>query len=172
MNRQQKETAIADFREMFSKAQATFLVNYTGVTVASMQSLRRGLRENNAIFKVTKARLMKIAANDIDGIEDFRENLKNQVGLIFALGEVTVVAKKLVDFSKGSERFKIVSGFFESKVITDGQIKSLASLPSREVLLGMVAGALQAPIAGFANVLRMMLIQLLYTLNQVAQKKK
>ena len=54
MNRQQKEAVVGQVRDLFEKASATFLVNYQGVTVADMQNLRRGLREEDGTLKVTK----------------------------------------------------------------------------------------------------------------------
>ena len=171
MNRQQKEAVVSEFRAIFEKAHAAFLVNYRGIVVADMQVLRRGLRHEDGVFKVTKVRLMKISASDIDGIGGFKNNFKNQVGLVFAFGEVSCVAKKLVDFSKEHKTFKIVSAFFEKSVISEEQIKALAALPSREVLLAQVVCGLKSPVAGFVAFLRMMLVRLIHTLQQIADKK-
>ena len=73
---------------MLSASQAAFLVGYKGLSVAQIQTLRNDLREVGGNLKVTKARLMKIAAQNIQGIESFRDNFKDQVGLVFAQEEV------------------------------------------------------------------------------------
>ena len=171
MNRQQKETIVADFQDLFQKAHAAFLVNYKGVDVAGIQSLRSSLRKDGALFKVTKARLMKKAAQKVDGVDKFSEDFKDQVGLVFALGEVPGIAKKLVDFSSQTESFKVVSGFFESKAITQEQIKLLAALPSRDVLLAQVASTLQAPMAGLARVLQLVVTQMSQASGQTVESK-
>jgi len=112
MNRQEKELVVADVRQKFGSAQAAFLVNYKGLPVHLMQALRKQIREADGSFKVTKARLMKIAAQDIPGSQDFSLNFKDQVGLVFVNNEVTVVAKKVVEFAKEHDALKIVAGFF------------------------------------------------------------
>ena len=132
MNRQQKEAVVSEFHDFFQKAHATFLINYNGVSVGEMQRLRSQLRQNEALLKITKARLMKIAFKGIEGADGFADQFKDQVGLVFALGEVSSAAKSIVKFSKDLESFKIVSGFFEKQAITEEDICLLASLPSRE----------------------------------------
>lgn len=177
MNRQQKEAVVADVEKLFTESPATFLVNYKGLTVAQMQKLRRGLRAEEGSFKITKARLMKIAAqkasNKVQEFESFKEEFKEQVGLVFSQGDNTPgLAKVLTEFAKENDALEILSGLFEEKVITQDQIKQLASLPSREVLLGMLAGALQAPISGLARTLHQLPTNLAYALQQVAEKKQ
>ncbi|MBU1007535.1 50S ribosomal protein L10 [Candidatus Dependentiae bacterium] len=171
MNRQQKEAVVADFKEMLSSAEATFLVRYRGLSVADMFSLRTALRGSGGKLKITKARLMKIATQGIDGIEPFKDDFKDQIGLVFALDQPSPVAKQLVEFAKGRDALQIVSGFFESKVLTKEEVEFFASIPSREVLLAQLAGTLQAPVASFASVLNMLVLQLLYALKQVAEQK-
>ena len=100
MNRQQKEAVIKAFKAELTESNAAFLVKYRGLNVSQLQSLRTDLRQAGGRLKVTKARLMKIAAAEIDGIDGFKEDFKDQVGLVFAKEEVPSVAKKLVDFSK------------------------------------------------------------------------
>lgn len=170
MNRQQKEAIVQNFSQQLNESKASFLVGYKGLTVAQLQALRGQLREVDGTFKVTKARLMKIAAQDIDGIDGFKDAFKDQVGLVFVNGEVPTVAKALVKFAKGNEKLDIVSGFFESQTMTKDQISRLASLPSKEVLLAQLAGTLQAPVRNFAGVLNQMIVRLVYALDQVAKK--
>jgi len=172
MNRQQKEAVVADFKQMIEQAEASFLVNYRGLTVKDISSLRSDLRQSGASLKVAKARLMKIAAQDVEGIDKFKDNFKNQVGLVFAKQEVTSVAKHLVDFAKKQKDLEILSGFFESKVLSRQEVEFLASLPSKEVLLSQLVGTLQAPIRNFAQVLQMLITRLAYALKQVSEKKE
>lgn len=153
MNRHQKEQAVADFRKMFSDAEAAFLVNYKGLSVQSMQTLRKQIREANGTFKVTKARLMKIAAKNVKGSEDFAGNFKDQVGLVFAKTEFTVVAKRIVEFAKEHEALKIVAGFFEDRLISKNEVVALGAIPSRAELLAMLVYTLQAPMVGLVGTL-------------------
>lgn len=171
MNRHQKEAAVAEVRELFSQTNATFLVKYQGMSVSHLQSLRRALRENNGVFKVTKATLMKKATHDMDGVDTFSAQFKDQVGLVFAKGDVSLVAKQLKLFSEQNEALKLLSGFFEARVLTQQEVAYLASLPAREVLLAQVVGTMQAPIASFVRLLNLLTVRLLYVLKEIEETK-
>ncbi|MBD3231083.1 50S ribosomal protein L10 [Candidatus Dependentiae bacterium] len=171
MNRQQKEAVVSDLKEMFSNSKAAFLVGYKGLDVASIQSLRGELREVGAHFKVTKARLMKIASQDIDIEGGLQDVLKDQVGLVFVKEEVPGVAKVLSDFSKKNEALQIISGLFESKVLSSKQVEFIASIPSKDVLVAQLLATIQAPVSQFVRLLNTMNVRLLYVLKQISEKK-
>ena len=172
MNRQEKETLVAELKEQMSAAQATFLINYKGLNVATLQGLRRGVRSGGGTIKVTKASLMRIAAQELEGSEEFASNFKQQVGLVFARGDVAAVAKQLMDFSKTNKSLQVVAGFFENRLLNNQQLVFLATLPSREVLIGQLAGTLQAPISALARVLQANIAGLAYVLKAVEEKKQ
>lgn len=154
MKRVQKTTVVADFKKLFETSQATFLVNYKGIDVPFVQSLRRELRDSGAVFKVTKARLMKLAIDGLKGADEFGTQFKDQIGLVFVSTEdVPAAAKTIVKFSRENESLKVVSGFFESKLMSRAEVESLALLPTRDVLIATLAATLQAPIATFARAL-------------------
>jgi large subunit ribosomal protein L10 len=172
MNRQQKETVVADFKKMLSESQAAFVVNYKGMNVALMQDLRKKLRADGGSLCVTKATLMRIATQGVKGADDFSKDLKDQVGLVFAKGDVSAVAKQLLTFSKENESLKVLSGFFESRLMSKQDLTYLATLPSREILLAQLAGTMQAPVASFTRVLHTLIARLLYVLKQIEEKQK
>jgi len=172
MNRQQKEAVIKEVRDLFDQSQAAFLVGYKGLTVAQVKALRKDLREAGGVFKVTKARLMKIAASDITNVDEFSVAFKNQVGLVFVKkGEVPLVAKKLVNYSKENELLNIVSGYFESKPISKNEIGYLAALPSKEVLLAQILGTINAPASRSAGLVHTVISRLLNVLKHISEKE-
>lgn len=172
MNRQQKEAAITTIKDLFSKSQAAFLVGYRGLTVANLHSLRKDLRKSGGTFKVTKAKLMKLAAKDIKGCEDFSNQFKNQVGIVFVNQEVPAVAKTIVTFSKQNENLNIISGFFESHTLSKQEIENLAAIPSKEILLAQLMGTLQAPVAALVRTLNAIATSVQTTLQQVSENGK
>ena len=176
MKRQQKENVVADFRKMLKEAQATFLINYKGLNVALMQDLRKNLRAHDSKLKITKARLMKKASESTDqkntALKQFQENFKDQIGLVFSQGDISAAAKQLVEFSKKNKQLEIISALFESKILTKEDIKTLASLPSREVLLAMFVTTIQAPAASLVKILHNSIASLLYILKQIEEQKK
>ena len=90
---------------------------------------------------------------------------------MFAKADVSVVAKQLLEFSKQHEALKLVSGFFEAKMMDKNQVVMLASLPSREVLLSMVLATMQAPTSSLVRLLNLMIVLLLFVLKQVGENK-
>ena len=171
MNRIEKESEVAQLRQMFQDANGVFLVKYGGLSVSQLESLRGDLRKKSAVFRVAKARLMKIAAGDDEGAEALRKNFSGQVALVFALSEVPSVAKQLVTFGKDHNSLGLVAGYFEDTVLDASEVEGLASIPSRPELLAQVAGVLQAPIAAAARVLNAPLVQLATALGALVEKR-
>jgi large subunit ribosomal protein L10 len=170
MNRVRKEAVVAEFKDMFERSPATFIVQYGGLNVGSMQSLRKNLREHGGVVRVAKARLMKIAASQAERADEFKGNLKSQVALVFATQEVPAVAKVLVEFAKDQSSLAVVSGYFENKPIGSSLIQVLAILPPREVMLAQLAAVIQAPIISLARALNEINAKLARAVQQVAEK--
>ena len=172
MKRPQKQQLVESLKSSLQNAEGSFLVNYQGLTVAQLQDLRTKLRAHKGRLQVAKWRLMRIAAEGVEGITDFKGAFGQQVGLVFADEQVPPIAKAIVDFAKENDALEVLSGFFEAHALTADQIKALASLPSREILLGQVAGTLQAPIAGLARGLNDLLVKLVRALSEIENQKQ
>lgn len=172
MNRQEKLAVIEHLKEGFTGSTASFVVNYQKLTVVQMQKLRRALRQQGGSLKIAKARLVKRAVDGMEGIDTLEPYLKEQIGIVFADKDVSAIAKVLRDFAKENEALKLVVGRMDHKTLTADEVVRIASLPSREVLLAQVCATLQAPSAGLARVLNGMILQLLWTLKQVGDKKQ
>ena len=170
MNRQQKESVVSDFKKMFTESPATFVINYKGLSVNRLQKLRQELRQNGSLLRVTKARLMKIAVQDVEKVCDLQSDFKDQIGVVFTKDDAIAAIKTLTSFSKENKHLDIISGFFESKLVSQEEILTLSKLPSREILLGMLLNAMQGPIVKFVRTLNTPITQLLYVLKQVEEK--
>ncbi len=172
MNRQQKELVVQLFRENFTNSPASFVVGYRGMTVSQMQDLRTKLRESGGLLRVTKARLMKRALENVEDGQALIPHMHDQIGVVFVLDEPTAVAKVLSEFSKENKALSLVVGRLDRDILDSDGIVRIASLPSKQQLLGILCGTLNAPIHCLAFVLSMQIGQLLLVLKQVAQKKK
>jgi large subunit ribosomal protein L10 len=154
MNRQEKSQLVSELKGQFSQSTGSILVGYKGLSVNQLQKLRRGVRQNGGQFKVTKARLMRLAAEDLETAQPLIPFFKEQVGLVFMVNEDPAVIKFLHTFSKENEGFKLVAGSMGSKLVEASTLVRLASIPSREVLLSQLCGVLKAPISKLAFVLQ------------------
>ena len=172
MNRQEKSNVVSDLQRMISESQAMFLVNYKGMSVPLLQGLRKNLRTDGSKLKIAKASLMYRATQDMSGVEPFSKNLKDQIGIVFVKQDVSATAKHLVSYAKEHASLTIVAGFYESKFLSTQDLNTLASLPSREVLLAQLAGTLQAPVTNFVRILHLLLARLVYVLKEIETKQQ
>ncbi len=109
---------------------------------------------------------------DLEDAAEVRPFFKDQIGLVFAKNESPAVAKVLYEFSKKNDALKLIIGRMDSHILDAQTVGRIASLPSREVLLGQVCGTLKAPIQGLASVLNTLVLKLLWTLKEVEKTKQ
>jgi len=172
MNRHQKEELISALRGTFDSARGSFLVSYRGLTVDEMQSLRSGLRQKGGTLKVAKVRLFKRAAEGVEGADGLIPFMQEQLGVVFATEEPPAVAKFLHEYSKGHEKLQLLAGSIDTEIFGAAEVARVALLPSREILLAMLMGTLNAPMGNFVRVLSMLQLKLLWTLKAIAEKKQ
>jgi len=171
MSRQIKKQTVESLKTNFAESDASFLVGYKGLDVQKLETLRGKLREQGGQCKVAKVTLIRRAVDGLEGIDPLMPLLKDQVALVFGEKEPPAIAKILDAFAKENEQLKILAAYMDSRVLGEKEVSQLASLPSREVLLGMLCGALQAPVAGMTRVLNMLILRLLFALKEIEKKK-
>ncbi len=167
----EKKQMVAQIKERLEKAQSVVIVEYRGLTVAADTELRAKLRKAGVEYKVLKNTLVKRAADEI-GVSGLDEYLQGPTAWAFSLKDPVAAAKVLLDFAKTHDKFKIKGGIMENKAFAAAGVKTLADLPPREVLLAQVAGAMQSPLAGMANVLQGPLRKFGYALEALRKQKE
>jgi large subunit ribosomal protein L10 len=128
------------------------LTEYRGLNVAAMAELRRALRAAGGDYKIYKNTLARLGARSA-GIDTLDEMLTGPTAIAFVEGDAAAVAKALRDYARGNPALVVKGGLLGQRVLTANEVTALADLPSREVILAQLAGALQAPIAQFASLL-------------------
>jgi large subunit ribosomal protein L10 len=171
MKKQEKARVVASLSDAFKASQASFLINFKGMTVLQMQNLRRKIRQDGGTLQVAKARLMKRAVQEAEGTDTFVPYLKDQLGIVFARDNAPLFAKTLNEFAKKNESFKVVACFLDNRTFDSASVLRIAHLPPREVMLAQLCGVLKAPARGLVGTLNMVLLRLLLVLQQVAQKQ-
>jgi large subunit ribosomal protein L10 len=139
MARPDKAAAVAEITELFRGSNAAVLTEYRGLSVKQVKTLRRSLGEN-AQYAVVKNTLTKIAANEA-GISSLDDLFAGPTAVAFVTGDPVESAKALRDFAKENPALIIKGGVLDGKALTADEIKKLADLESREVLLSKLAGA-------------------------------
>ena len=141
MARPDKAAAVAELAENFRDANGTVLTEYRGLTVKQLQELRRALGDSVS-YAVAKNTLTKIAAKEA-GVELDEALLVGPTAIAFINGDPVDAAKALRDFAKANAPLVIKGGFLDGKQLSADEIKKLADLESREVLLAKLAGAMK-----------------------------
>jgi len=140
--RSDKATTVAELTEHFRGSSATVLTEYRGLTVAQLKTLRRSLGRETT-YAVTKNTLAKRAATDA-GISGLDALFTGPTALAFVSGDPVEAAKSIRDFAKTNPLLVIKGGVFEGRAINADEVRRLADLESREVLLAKLAGAMKA----------------------------
>ncbi len=140
MDRNEKKAMVEMLKGVFDGAGSVVMAEYSGMTVVEMEDLRAKAREQGAMIKVVKNRLAKIAlaGTPAEGAGDM---LTGPVAIAFA-DDMISAPKVAVEFAKDNDAFNIIGGFMDDEILDVPGIDALSKLPSREELIGSVAGRL------------------------------
>jgi large subunit ribosomal protein L10 len=141
MARSDKIASVAELTDRFSSSAGVVLTEYRGLSVKALMQLRRSLGDD-ASYAVSKNTLTTLAAREA-GLGAIEEQLVGPTAIAFINGDPVVVAKGLRDFARTNPQLVIKAGVLDGKFMTPDDVRKLADLESREVLLAKVAGALQ-----------------------------
>ncbi|MER6050062.1 50S ribosomal protein L10 [Streptomyces sp. NPDC001793] len=169
MARPDKVAAVDEIAEKFRSSNAAVVTAYTGLTVAQIKNLRRSLGDN-AQYRVVKNTLTKIAAKEA-GISALDEHLSGSTAVAFVTGDPVEAAKGLRDFAKENQNLVIKGGVLDGKALSADEIKKLADLESREVLLSKLAGAFKAKQSQAASVFQALPSKLVRTVDALRAKQ-
>ena len=167
-----KRQEVAELAELLRSSTAVAVTDYRGLKVAEMQSVRRTLRDGGVELRIAKNRLLKIAAREAQRPE-LEPLFEGPTALATVHGDEVAMARALADALRPYSRVVSVrGGLLGTQLVDAAQLARLASLPSREVLLGRLAGGIAGPLTGFAAVLAANLRNLAGVLNAVAEQKR
>jgi large subunit ribosomal protein L10 len=155
-----KKQIVEDIKAKIQASKSVILIDYKGLTVAEDTEFRCNMRKSNTEYKVLKNTLLKRAFNELN-ITAFDEDLNGSTSVAFGVDE-TQAAKVACDMCKSTnDKISVKSGWIDGAYVDAKGVKAFASIPSREVLVAKLAGALSSIIGGLA-----------VALNQVAEKKE
>jgi large subunit ribosomal protein L10 len=151
LNKSEKQTVVTDVAAQAARSQTLALAEYRGLTVAHLDVLRKQAREKGVYLHVLKNTLARRAVAGTP----FEVASESMVGpLIYGFSEDAVAAAKVLsDFAKGNDKLIVKGGAYAGKALNAEGMKSLASIPSKEVLLAQLLGLMQSPISRIARVL-------------------
>ena len=154
-----KKPVVEEISESIKDAQAVIIASYSGITVEQDTALRQEMREAGVHYKVYKNTMMNFAFKGTD-CEPLCKHLEGPNAVAISKDDATAPARILAKYAKDVKTLKLVAGVVEGNYYDEAGVNALASIPSREVLLGKLLGSIQSPIANLARVL-----------NQIAESK-
>ena len=166
-----KKEVVKDLKERFSKSGLTVIADYRGFSMAEITDLRKRLIKNNAEYKIAKNTLIKIAIKDTN-LTELEKFLEGPTAVLLSYGEPTDSAKTLVEFIKEVEKGDIKVGYLDGKCLSKEEVKTFASLPSKDVLLGQIAGLLVANTQSIAGIFESLIRDIALLCEEVAKKKE
>lgn len=152
MNKNSKEQVVADLAAKLATAKASFLADYRGLNVDQVNALRGELRKAGVEYQVVKNTLLRLAAKGT-GAECLDPHLAGPTAIAIVETDPVAPAKVLAEFAKANNKFELKAGALDGKLLSIEDIKALAELPPREVLLAKMLGSLNAPATNFVGVL-------------------
>lgn len=147
------------------------LTDYKGMTVAEITNLRRLLKSSSLEYSIVKNTLAKIASRDTE-MAVAADSLKGPVGIAIGYDDPVLVLKKVLEFKKTNEKIQITGAVVEGKFCDPDAVKEIAALPSRDILLSMLAGAFQAPLGKLAGALNATVTSFAYAMESLKSKKQ
>jgi len=171
MLKKEKVALVEDLRKKLTGAQSIFLTDFTGIDVPDISQLRRSFRESSVEYLVAKNTLIKLAVADtpLDQLEPY---LNGPTALVIAGDEGVSAAKIITNFAEQHESFSVKVGVISEKIIDPGQVKNIASLPTREVMLSRFLGCLNTPVSGLVYVLNDTIARAVRILGRIAEAKQ
>ena len=165
-----KRATVAALKKDLSAAKATIVADYRGLTVADINAVRRTLRGEGIKYRVVKNRLAKIAAQEA-GNAELAALLEGPSALAMGSGDEVALAKSFLDAIRPYRTVAVRGAILGGRRVDAESVTRLATLPSREVLLGQLAAGMAAPLASMASLFAAPLRNLGYALAQVAERK-
>jgi large subunit ribosomal protein L10 len=164
-----KEASGSRIKKSIKENGSFFIVKYSGLSGPELNALRLSLRDAKSELFVVKNTIARRTLKEL-GKEELTKTVEGPCGFVFA-PEPVGTSKVLFNFSKEHDELKLEGGVLNDGIIAGAQIIALAKLPSREVLLAQVVGAMKSPITGLVMVMKGNLRKLVYALEQIRQKK-
>jgi len=167
-----KQAIVAELKQTLHESQFAMVINYKGLTVAEMTDLRRRLRPKGAVCKVTKNTLMRIAVKGDPTWEAMTGLLSDTNAFLLVKEDIGGAIKAYQEFQKATKKTEVRGGVMEGRMLSDTDVKAIADLPSKEQLMGQVAGAINGIATKLAVGINQVPASLARALQAIADKDK
>ncbi|OGF45162.1 MAG: 50S ribosomal protein L10 [Candidatus Firestonebacteria bacterium RIFOXYC2_FULL_39_67] len=155
----------------FTKAKGIVFTNFTGLTVEDTTDFRKKVSKAGLEYKVIKNNIILRALKEVK-LEDLHKFIDGPTGVVLSNDDPVIAAKLVRDFFKAHQNLKVRAGVVEGKGVGPAEVTIVADIPSRDILLGQVAGGLKAPLYKLVFVLNANVQKLVGTLDAIKKQKE
>ena len=148
-----KQPIVEEIKESIKDAKSVVLVDYRGLTVEQDTKFRKAMRESDVIYKVYKNTMVKRAIEGTE-FEALKDDLEGPTAVAISKTDATAPARIVAQFAKENPVLELKTGVVEGTYYDNAGIKTIATIPSRDVLISKLLGSMQSPIANFARVIK------------------
>ena len=173
ITRERKEQTVAQLSEDLSRLKLAVMTDYRGLSVTEIEELRGILRGAGINYHVTKNTLLRIAAKSTPALADVDpKTFSGPMALAMGFDDEVEPARLIFQYARTHDALEIVGAVTgDGSVLTPAQVKALATMPSREVLIAQVVGTIAAPLTGFVGVMAGNVRSILNVLNAIQETK-
>ena len=171
MNKTEKSEMISLIKEKFEQSTAMYLVDYSGVTVDQISGLRREFIKEDVSYKVYKNTLVKRAIAELGGYDELNDQLVGMIGIAFADENYVAPAKIIKSFNEKNKTFDFKGCYIESTFYGEDQLKTLASMPTKDEVMASIVGSIAAPASGIVGTLNAVMRDLVSVIDEVGKTK-
>ena len=171
LDRASKEKLLDDYHGGFAKSRNAFVLGYRNMTVPQVDELRAKVRASGGRYQVVKNRLALIAVKDTP-LQPLAEHFQGPTAVAYSGDDAVALAKVLTEFTKSADVLEFRAGLVDGRAVEGTEVRAIADLPSREVLIGKLLFLLQTPISRLVRDLGAITQQFVSVLDQVRQQKE
>jgi large subunit ribosomal protein L10 len=167
----EKELSVQELEKQARECKGLMVAAFKGLKTVEFNELRLKLRSQQSECRVVKNSLTRIALKNA-GIQALADALEGPTAIVIQKGDATSSIKTVFEFAKTHENIKIRGGYLDGQVLSGAQLKEIAGLPSREVLLSILLGTLQSPLVNLVSVMQAPMRDLVNVLDAISKKSE
>lgn len=170
MNRDGKSEIVSEVKELLEGSSAVYLTDYSGINVEDISELRNQFRNEGVRYKVFKNNLFKRALDESGKYEKLADHLTGMTGYLFTSDNPIAPAKVIKKYFDDKDKFSLKACYIEGEYYDGSQLKTLATLPSKNELIAGILGGLKSPISGVAGGINAIMRDLAGVIDAVSKK--
>ena len=171
MNRNEKSEIISEIKELLESSTAIYLTDYSGINVEDVSELRNQFRNEGVRYKVFKNTLVKRALDEAGKYEKIADHLTGMTGFAFASSNPLAPAKIINKYFSDKEKLSLKACYVEGEYFDGNQLKTLATIPTKNELIAGILGSINSPVSGIAGAINAVVRDLVNVVDQISKRQ-